>query len=80
MLTRIFDQAAEDGHARTPPGMAYWIGTGPTGMQCQDCRHFDGDAAGGWCRKVKAMTGRRRKNIPAGCAACKYFEAAKAAK
>jgi len=74
VLTRIFDETSEDGSARTPIGMAHWAGSGPEGLTCKECLHFE-EKFKGRCLKVHALTGQRGKPFPAASAACKYFEA-----
>ena len=72
----------------TPPGMAFWQGSGPTGMRCQDCAFFMGNrktgALGveivkeGRCKKYIKLVGRGGRApvfpLPAATPACKYFE------
>ena len=75
MLTRIFDKTSEVGFAKTPPGMAFWIGTGPHGAKCKNCAAFNGEAKG-YCRRYHRMTNRKGKRFAGSSAACKYFESA----
>ncbi len=70
MLTRVFDDASERGHAITPRGMAFWADTGPFGVTCRDCRFYHK----GHCRRYQQLTGRPGKNFRADTRSCKYFE------
>ena len=72
MLTKIFDAASERGFVETPPGMAFWIGTGPAGEICGGCTYFQGTTKGR-CRKYRKLTGRNGGRFKRRSAACKYF-------
>ena len=86
--TRIFDSRTEVGIRTTPPGMAFWAGSGPAGKTCRECIHWqaDGYYAGGnrafnqglkpgICRKARAMTmGKAQPPVRYINSACKYFE------
>lgn len=41
MLTTI-DARLDQARKNTKPGMAHWAGTGPDGMTCRHCDHWDG--------------------------------------
>lgn len=46
---------------RTPPGMAYFIGTGPAQATCEGCRHFLGKARRSGIGKGEIQPGRCRE-------------------
>lgn len=69
---------------KTPPGMAFWAGTGPAGKTCRECKFWENQ---GWltscgllkdahCEKyTRMMNGNVGGRIPHFTVACKYFEA-----
>jgi len=72
----------------TPPGMAHWAGTGPTGATCRECsfwvrqgnpRHKR-DEAGllqpRRCKKYTALNHGEQMltGVPASTPACRYFQ------
>ncbi len=73
MLTRIFDEVSEHGFQETPPGMAFWVGTGPYGATCKGCTFYEGRR----CLKYRRLTGYRGKQFRAETPSCKYFEPSK---
>ncbi len=70
MLTRMFDDVSENGHAQTPRGMAFWADTGPLGAKCRDCRSY----SKGHCLRYQQLMGRRGMNFRADTPSCKYFK------
>ena len=68
----------------SPPGMAYFAGTGPAGAICKECSFFQYDAATPYtpmrCAKYVAMMKTAGQNrpavfrVPPSTAACKYFD------
>jgi hypothetical protein len=69
----------------TPPGMAHWEGSGPSGKTCRECRFW------GWstgparhrengllkpqpCAKYRQFAMRGGNKVPYSAGACKYFE------
>lgn len=72
--------------AQTPPGMAFWSGTGPTGTTCRECRFWkeDGLDAEGDLKDAKCAQYERMMRaamileaqglyLPGATASCKYF-------
>jgi hypothetical protein len=69
-------------------GMAHFAGTGPEGMSCRQCLHWDhreydyhskngkyhGLIKAASCKKFKAMTNKQGDPVPDNADACKYFE------
>ena len=76
-LTNMFDEDSERGLRKTPPGMAYWAGTGPTGNKCRDCVHFSGkEGKKGTCEKTVNYLQVQKSRVKAQkfpADACKYF-------
>lgn len=66
-LTRMFDDVAEDGAAKTPAGMAFWKGSGPKGVTCRECRHWAHEKPPKRYR-ADAATHGKGELMPAGCA------------
>lgn len=75
--------------AATPPGMAFWAGTGPASITCRECAFFDhqnsyyatGGGHGGMlkparCKKFAQLTQKLGDKISHDTRACKYFEQA----
>lgn len=71
---------------RTPPGMAFWAGTGPAGATCRGCEKWDslgyyadcGLLKDSPCAKYRSMmNGTQGDKLPHFTPACKYFEAAR---
>lgn len=63
---------------QTIVGMAHFAGTGPGGTACGECIHWQSNKlkpAKQICEQCGRMTGDRRKQIDAGRASCRYFEA-----
>ena len=90
-LTDMYQAEAEKGMRETPPGMAYWKGTGPKGMRCRQCEyyvsgpryiassksHAEGQLMPGSCHKYTILThGLKGAKFPTETPACKYFEPA----
>lgn len=71
-----------DKRARTPPGMAFWAGTGPANTTCRGCQHW---RSGGYligtgmlmdspCGKYESMmNGETGPRLPHFTPSCKYF-------
>lgn len=67
---------------QTPPGMAHWAGTGPSGKTCETCKHFgtlyaenSPRAQTNRCKLYqKLMCGKIGGRISENTPACKYFE------
>jgi len=74
----------EKAEQRTPPGMAFWAGTGPAFMTCGKCSNYGywyenskGDRRNrtkGCALYWKQMHKHAERSIPENTAACKYFE------
>jgi len=74
--------------ARTPPGMAFWAGTGPKGRTCRECLHYSvegrygtpgGDHARGELTLGRCAKYSRTKRLDGpkfrhSTPVCKYFE------
>jgi hypothetical protein len=86
-LTRGYSDEIERQLAVTYEGMAFFADTGPFGETCGNCSFFgyykvEHNLAGAvvssvrvrGCAKFKQLTGKNGPPIPAGAAACKYFE------
>lgn len=81
-LTKMFDDMAEAGVWRTPPGMAHWAGTGPANKTCRQCEHWcfegykltNGALKLGACGKYRELTLRAGRRISHDLPACKYFD------
>jgi len=62
------------------PGMAHFAGTGPDGMTCNRCQHYDYDPikhSGKMerpCKRYQQLTGKLGKAVPALASACRHFE------
>lgn len=85
-LTQMFDEQSERGIRDTKPGMAFWVGSGPSGKTCRGCKSFNSEDtyASGYragtpkpvpCAKYTHMMGRKGPKIQHDYRACKYFEA-----
>jgi hypothetical protein len=66
----------------TPPGMAYWAGTGPHGQTCKSCAHFGeipSETRTGLVHRdrcalyQKQSDGHVGPKLPPNTPACKYF-------
>lgn len=87
-LTSMFDQTAEDGVRETPPGMAHWAGTGPSGKSCRECghwktrgryasaanRHAAGELKPSPCGKYESLMQQKGPPIEHWRRACRHFE------
>lgn len=81
----VLDVAFENRVAKTPPGMAFWAGTGPTGKTCRECSHYGfngytssksangGTLKNGPCERYVSQMGRAYR-VPFDTASCKFFE------
>lgn len=78
------DQDLAEKRRRTPPGMAFWAGTGPAGATCRGCQFWLSDGYLADCGLLKdSICGKYRSmmNGEAGAKlshytpACKYFAA-----
>jgi hypothetical protein len=70
------------------PGMAHFAGTGPRGMTCRQCAHWEhykgdyhsvngkhhGLIKPARCRKYRAITNQRGAMVPDDAEACRHFE------
>lgn len=70
------------------PGMAHFAGTGPRGMTCRECIHWQhqpydyhsktgkhhGLIKPATCAKYKALMGEKGKAVPDFADACRHFE------
>jgi len=76
--------------AKTPPGMAYWAGTGPAQTTCRECAFYEfkgyksnrgihrgGTLKMGICNKYLSMMQRAGSKVPFETPSCKYFELSK---
>ena len=85
----MFDEQFENAHKRTPPGMAYLTGTGPSGRTCRECerfkvngyyaasnKHAPNGMKPGRCGKYRELTKQEGAAFPHNTMACKYFVAA----
>lgn len=86
-LTRGYSDEFDRQVRNTFEGMAFFSGTGPFGATCGQCIFWSyyrqhRDRAGNstktmfrkGCAKYHALTGKHGAIVPAGAAACKYFE------
>jgi hypothetical protein len=67
----VLDSDLEDLRLRTPPGMAFWAGTGPKRI-CGQCEHFGELSRKHGCRLYTKQAGREVPLLE-DTAACKYF-------
>ena len=81
----VIDPELEKKRSKTPPGMAFWAGTGPEGTTCRECLNYGNDGyysanskngstlRPGPCAKFQSMMERRGPSIPYNTPSCKYF-------
>lgn len=78
------DPDLADMRRRTPPGMMYWAGSGPSGKTCSGCKHFGYghlNRKEKWIRKPRGCAlywramGKHQEPLPRETPACKYFQA-----
>lgn len=88
----VVNAELERAECQTPPGMAFWSGTGPEGAKCGKCAHFGYSYPSGIsptngetlysrkissCEKFFQMSKRHGASLRKTQDGCKYFEAAK---
>ena len=81
----VIDLDLENKRARTPPGMAHWAGTGPSGTTCRECLEYSDNGyysanskygstlKPGTCHRYEKMMNKEGPSIPYNTASCKYF-------
>jgi len=87
MKFTVIDKNLDERQANTPPGMAFWAGTGPAGRTCRECSFYQfngykskkGGITGGVlklgiCNKYLSMMLRAGSKVPHETPSCKYFE------
>lgn len=86
MKLTVIDKELDDRAVRTPRGMAFWIGTGPQGSTCRECKFYTfegykanrGNKGGmlknGRCQKYESLMRAHGPTIPCELSACKYFD------
>lgn len=86
-LTKTYSDELESGKRDTPPGMAYFVGTGPKDCQCRTCIYFgyEGYYAASnkryanrlmpaHCRKYTSLVMKPGPKIRSSLLSCKYYE------
>ncbi len=86
MKLTVIDKSIDEMQAKTPPGMAYWAGTGPTGTTCRECHFYQfngykskrGGITGGTlklgiCNKYLSMMKLNGPKVPFETPSCKSF-------
>lgn len=83
----VVDLEFENRAARTPPGMAFWAGTGPKDTTCRECILYvlngytsfksgkGGTLRNGTCKRYSDSMSGAPQRIPFDTPSCKYFEA-----
>lgn len=84
--TKMYGEAESAQHEQTVPGMAHFAGTGPAGMACFQCSHWNsgdiltaGRHVNGWlraqpCRRFKELTDLDGPAVSPTAPACRHFE------
>ena len=84
--TRMYGEVESAQHEQTVPGMAHFAGTGPAGMACFQCHHWNsgdllttGRLANGWlkahpCGLFKKLTELDGPAVSPSASACRHFE------
>jgi hypothetical protein len=91
MKLTVVDKSVDDLRDKTPPGMAFWAGTGPKRTTCRECEHYEfngyksnrgthrgGTLKNGKCEKYATMMEKDGSKIPFDTPSCKYFSLNKA--